>query len=368
MPDPSTNYILAKEKEKLQKIIAEVKEGVIIVDSQHKVSLMNKSAEEITGYGFVESLGQPIGNVLTVLDHEKEIPPSTYCPVQTVNVDGVVYEGKNLSLINKTDEIKIVHLKSQKMKDGEQMGVGCILTIDDAFNQNELERMKLDFVSMSVHVLRTPLSILKGYLSFLTREETLTKLDEKEMYYLKNSVTSTDDLIYLVENLLDLTEVQSENFKILPKPIDLDNTVASVVDELKPTAEVKHLNIVYAPSPREFPLVVADVIRIKIVLRNLIGNAIKFTNDGTVAVKVSKENQKFMKVVITDTGKGIPQKNIPHLFKKFYRVKEALEMETGQGLGLYVSKKIIESHGGDIGVESTEGAGSSFYFTLPVLQ
>src|SRR3989344_2570389 len=363
MPSPQE---LKQEKEKLQKVIAEVKEGVIIVDPQQNVSLMNKSAEEITGHGSVEALGKPIGHILTVLDNEKEVHPDTYCPVSGVKLEGIVYEKDNLQLVSKKEEIKVVNLKAQKMKDGMEMGVGCILTIEDTFAQSELERMKLDFVAMSVHVLRTPLSILKGYLSYLTKRETLQKLNETEADYLKNSVVSTDELVYLVDNLLDLTELQASGFRISPIPLDLDKAVQSVVYEFKPFADAKMLEIIYAPSLSELPLVYADATRLKIVLRNLISNAIKFTDGGSVEITVAQESSDFLKVTVKDTGRGIPEKNLPHLFKKFYRVKEALEMETGRGLGLYVSKEIVGSHGGKIGVESKEGVGSTFWFTIPV--
>ena len=363
MPSPQE---LKQEKEKLQKVIAEVKEGVIIVDPQQNVSLMNKSAEEITGHGSVEALGKPIGHILTVLDNEKEVHPDTYCPVSGVKLEGIVYEKDNLQLVSKKEEIKVVNLKSQKMKDGMEMGVGCILTIEDTFAQSELERMKLDFVAMSVHVLRTPLSILKGYLSFLTQNKTLQKLDKVETEYLRNSIVGVDELTYLVDNLLDLTELQSSGFRANPTPLDLDKAVQSVVYELKPLADAKMLEIIYAPSLQEFPQIRADATRLKIVLRNLIGNAIKFTNEGMIEITVSQESADFLKVMVKDTGRGIPEKNLPHLFKKFYRVKEPLEMETGKGLGLYVSRKIIESHEGKIGVESKEGAGSTFWFTMPI--
>jgi len=364
---PQGNSAASVEKEQLQRIISEVKEGVIIADDTQNVSLMNKSAEEMTGYGFVDALGKPVATILKVLDGENEVSVDTYCPVGGVDIDGVVYSKERLKLVSKSADIKVVNVTSQKIKQGSEVGLGCIITIEDTFGETELERMKLDFVSMSVHVLRTPLSILKGYLSFLGKEETLTKLEKTEAEYIKNSMISVDDLVELVENLLDLTEVQNSGFRVKPKPIDLDKAVQNIVLETKAAADKKGLKMVYAPSLYELPLVDADATRLKIVLRNLIGNAITFTTEGSVKVTVSKGKEEgFLEVSVKDTGKGIPEKNIPHLFEKFYRVKEALEMEMGSGLGLYVSKKIVASHGGKIWVESKEDVGSTFHFTLPV--
>ena len=361
------DQLISAEKEKLQRIISEVKEGVIIADNEQNISLMNKSAEELTGYGFTDALGKPVSTILKLMDGEKEISVDTYCPVGGADIDGVVFEKSKLKIISKTADMKLVNITSQKMKQGSEIGLGCIITMEDTFGQTELDRMKLDFVSMSVHVLRTPLSILKGYLSFLNKDKTVNKLDSTEKQYLQNSMVSTDDLVELVENLLDLTEIQNSGFKIKPKPIDLDNAVQNVVLELKAAADHKGLKMVYAPSLYELPLVKADATRLKIVLRNLIGNAISFTTEGQVKVEIQKgENEGFLTVAVTDTGKGIPEKNLPHLFEKFYRVKEALEMEIGSGLGLFISKKIIEGHGGKVWVKSKVDVGSTFYFSLPV--
>ena len=218
--------LVRAEKEKLQKIIANVKEGVIIADTAQNVSLMNKAAEKLTGYGLVDSLGKPVSAILKILDGESEVSVDTYCPVGGVDIEGVVYEKENLKLINKAAELKIVNLVSQKMKQGSEVGLGCILTLEDTFSQSELERMKLDFVSMSVHVLRTPISIIKGYLDFLNKDDTISKLDKTEREYVKNSIVGVDDLVELVENLLDLTEVQNSGFKVKPKPIDLDKLLS----------------------------------------------------------------------------------------------------------------------------------------------
>lgn len=367
MPDITTSSTQI-EHEKLQKIIAEVKEGVIIADPNQNISLMNKSAEELTGFGFVDVMGKPIKEVLKIAEGENEIPVDTFCPVGGLEVKGVVFQRKNLKLTDRKSAIRIVNLTSQKIKEGSNAGLGCIITIEDTYGETELERMKLDFVSMSVHVLRTPLSILKGYLSFLNKQETTDKLNDQEKTYITNSIISVNDLIELVENLLDLTEVQNSGYRVNPAPLDLDKAVKNVVMEYREAADSKGLRLMYAPSLYELPLVSGDATRIKIVLRNLVGNAIKFTNEGFIQLSVLNNmvSEGFLLAEVKDTGKGIPERNLPKLFQKFYRVKEALEMELGSGLGLYISRRIIESHGGKIWVESREGHGSTFYFTLPI--
>jgi PAS domain S-box-containing protein len=355
------------EKLKLRSVISDVDEAIIIADPNQNITIMNKAAEGITNFGSTEAIGKPIGEIIKLRENEENVSVDTFCPISGIDVDNVVFQKKGIQLATKEDKIKAVDVTSRRIKGGTKIGVGCIVVIDDKSPIAELERMKLDFVSMSVHVLRTPLSVLKGYLSFLGKEETIKKLDTNEVDYLNNSVTSVNDLINLVENLLDLVEIQKGSFNVETKPLDLDEAVNKVVTELKKEAEDKRLKIVYAKTPTNYPLVKADATRILMVLRNLIGNAVKFTEKGQVKVTVTDNKDGYMQVGIEDTGKGIPKENIPQLFERFYRVKEALEMSMGSGLGLYVSKKIIDEHNGEIWVESAVGKGSTFFFKLPVI-
>lgn len=355
------------ERKKLVSVISDVDEAIIIADSNQNISIMNKAAEKITKYGPTEAIGNPIGNIIKLIENKKVVPADTFCPVSGIDMDNIVYEKKGIQLATKEERIKAVDVTSRRLKGGSQIGVGCIVVIDDKSPIAELERMKLDFVSMSVHVLRTPLSILKGYLSFLTKDETIKKLETDEAEYLFNSVTSVNDLINLVENLLDLVEIQKGSFTVSTNPMDLDEAVNKVVKELKPEAQARELQIIYAKSPTPFPLVKGDTTRILMVLKNIIGNAIKFTTEGQINIDITDNKDGFVQVAVKDTGKGIPKENIPLLFDRFYRVKEALEMELGGGLGLYVSKKVIDEHKGKIWVESTVGQGSTFYFKLPVI-
>lgn len=355
------------EREKLRSIISNVSEGVVVSDSNQNISIMNKAAEHITSFGVTEAIGKPIGEVIKLIENEKTVSPDVYCPTSTgIDIDNVVYQKKDIQLATKENRVKAIDVTSRKIKGGTEIGVGCILIINDKSTEAELERMKLDFVAMSVHVLRTPLSILKGYLSFLMDDKTMDKLNEKEKEYVGNSATSVNDLINLVENLLDLAEIQRGNFNLEFHAIDLDQAVNVVVQDYKPQAEAKGLKFVYAPAPSTFPLVRGDATRVLMVIKNLIGNAVKFTEEGYIKVGIERTKDGFLEFWVEDTGKGIPKENIELLFNKFYRVKEALEMQMGNGLGLYVSKKIVDEHGGKIWVESQVGKGSKFHFTIPI--
>ncbi len=359
------NKDLELEKDKLRSIIDTLEEAIIIVDSAQKIVNFNKAAENLTGYSITEVIDQNIHDIIKLFDGDYYISPDEYAPTGEIDYGGVIFKKELVKLINKQGKDVLISIESRKIKEGSKISVGSIITIKDVSSQKELERMKLDFVSMSIHVLRTPITVLRGYLSILFRDKTIVKLDEEELDTLNRAVSGADELRDLVENLLNLSELERGEFKIKRQKSSIEGAIQKIINELSQISSVKGLPLLYTPPLYPIPSVDCDITRIEEVLRTLIENAIKYTDKGMVKVSVEKTD-KEVKISVMDTGKGIPQENMPHLFSKFYRIKAALEMQSGSGLGLYVSKKIIEAHNGKIWVESKEGKGTTFYFTLPL--
>lgn len=359
------NKDLELEKDKLRSIIDTLEEAILIVDSTQKIVNFNKAAENLTGYSITEVIDQNIHDIIKLFDGDYYISPDEYAPTGEIDYGGVIFKKELVKLINKQGKDVLVSIESRKIKEGSKISVGSIITIKDVSSQKELERMKLDFVSMSIHVLRTPITILRGYLSILFRDKTIVKLDEEELETLNRAVSGADELRDLVENLLNLSELERGEFKIKRQKSSIEGAIQKIINELSQISSVKGLPLLYTPPLYPIPSVDCDITRVEEVLRTLIENAIKYTDKGMVKVSVEKTD-KEVKISVVDTGKGIPQENMPHLFSKFYRIKAALEMQSGSGLGLYVSKKIIEAHNGKIWVESKEGKGTTFYFTLPL--
>jgi len=297
---------------------------------------------------------------------DKAVDPNLLCPMGGLDMEGVIFKEGSVSLVDKGNVVKVVNVQSRKIREGSKIDLGAIIIIDDVFQESELERMKTDFVSMAVHMLRTPLTIIKGFLSSLLGLETVQKLNRSELDDLTSAIAGTDELSMLIENLLHLSEIQSGRFKIHTSPVSYEGLLASVVNEFKPPIEVKGLRLVYVPPLHELPMLKIDFARIKEVLRNLLDNAVKYTTTGGIEVTVVRE-QNTIHTMIKDTGKGIPLTNLEYVFTKFYRIKDPLSMQQGMGLGLFVSKKIVETHGGKIWAESIEGQGATFHFTLPLI-
>ncbi len=362
-----SSQIIETQKKIIDAISYGVDDAVIITDPNRLVTHFNKTAEQLTDLKIMDVLGQKLDNFLEVYDDAGQISIDNICPISGLDIEGVVYQANNLKLKPRIHSEEIVNIKSIKISGGSQVNIGCIIFIENTFEQSELERMKLDFVSMSEHVLRTPITVIRGYISILLHDKTKQKLDETEQKYLDNAMFGTNELLSLVENLLNIAEFRSGEVKVLTTSMSLEDLVSKVVTDLRMVADDKGLRVLFIPPVTKLRNVKGDVSKVKIVLQNLIENAIKYSQEGNINITIADKGTSA-EVAVKDTGRGIPQEFIPHLFTKFYRVKKALEMEYGMGLGLYMSKKIIDAHKGKIWVESVDGQGSTFYFSLPFFE
>lgn len=352
---------IAAERNKFMVVLSGITDAVISLDLRQYIATFNASAEKITGYKAVDVVGKPVSSVLHLFDKDHEVKTDEYCPSDSDG--GVVFRGKYLKLAGNNKQ-SFVNLVVGKIPGGERINLGGIISIHDLTEEQRLEEMKLDFVSMAAHELRTPLTSIRGYLS-LFFDEFLNELSEKQKLLLRRVDISAKQLNSLVENLLSVSRIEKGAFAINPKPVDWLNLVKTIVEELTSRANDKHITL-SLQNPGVPVSVMADELRIGEVVTNLVVNAINYTGEGghvTVSIEVKDD------VVIThvqDTGEGIPKEAISRLFTKFFRGSTTLvQGAKGTGLGLYISKAIVTIHKGTISVESELGKGSTFTFTLP---
>jgi len=229
----------------------------------------------------------------------------------------------------------------------------------------EANRMKSEFVSIVSHQLRTPLSALKWSLDLL-RSERLGKVSVKQKEYLDIINDSGVKMIRLVNDLLNVNRIEEGRFAMQPKLFSLTEAIQSTIDELKVMAKAQNVNLFFENSNHYE--VYADPDKIKMVIQNLIDNAIKYSKKEGGDVRISVEKQKEMiRVSVKDNGIGIPDLVKKQVFGKFFRGDNLIKQKVeGTGLGLFIAKGIIKLSGGDMGFESVEGLGSNFWFTLPV--
>lgn len=355
--------LLKKEKKETETLLQSLTDGVVTLDQQGTIIAFNKAAEETSGFMVNDVVGKNIDDILHFYDGQEIIPFFVYNQ-QSESMIRKFHE-KGLHLARK-DGIKISLTLTITPVLFEDKKTGFIIAFHDLSQEQELEEMKLDFVSMAAHELRTPLTAIRGYASILDMQNA-RDLNESGKQLLKRVVVSSETLGNLIENLLSVSRIERSMFSVNARPVDLATTIKNSVDNVRQQAHTKNQTIDLM-LPDELPVVVADAFRIGQVVLNLVANAVNYTQEkGTITVKAERKDN-LLYVSVSDNGPGIPPDALQKLFTKFFRVSGVLEQGSkGTGLGLYISKSIIEMHRGKIWAESTIGHGSTFIFTLPIV-
>jgi signal transduction histidine kinase len=230
--------------------------------------------------------------------------------------------------------------------------------------EKELMQMKDDFVANVSHELRTPLSSVKGFLDLLRKGKVQDPAVQQE--FLNRAAQDADRLVALVNDLLDVARMEAGRLRLELEEVDLSVLIAETLQSLQGLAGKKGVSMTYT-APSVSVIVKADRRRLQQVLVNLVGNAIKFSEVNRLILVTGEVTNNYVTIEVIDQGPGIPAEALPRLFDKFYQVEgSAKRAGGGTGLGLYISKQIIEAHGGHIGVESELGKGSTVFFTLPL--
>ncbi|MCK5319855.1 hypothetical protein KAJ61_00515 [Candidatus Parcubacteria bacterium] len=230
----------------------------------------------------------------------------------------------------------------------------------------KLDKAKSDFISIASHQLRTPLTVIKGYISMMM-EGNFGELPESIAGSIKKVYDSNERLILLVENLLNISRIESGNLQFNLKETDIEELAISVIDELQDTAKKNGNELVYKPSVAKIPCIIADSGKIRHVILNYLDNAIKYSEKGKIIIRLIHKNNKII-FSVRDSGIGLSSEEITNLFRKFYRGSLTPLIHTeGTGLGLYVAKQMIKLHKGRVWAESKgKNKGATFYFSLPL--
>lgn len=346
------------QRNRLAIIINSTTESILAIDQHGVIILANDATSELTGQPANATVGKSIYDIFAwkrdmqpfKIDYGKATA-HTYSGVQYVNAAGDIHYVK----------VFVSPVSGKQRLEGPQ----TIVTIHDETKSRELEDMKIDFVSMAAHELRTPLAATRGYLELVMfKEGADIKPDTRN--YLQQALKSTTELGSLINNLLGVTRIERGTLPFNPEKVDVAADVQQAVRNANFTAADKQISLSYE-GPESGCFVTADQVGLHEVINNLLTNAIKYTNNGgRVIVKLNRVGNMYA-LNFVDNGIGIPRHARPNLFTKFYRVHGGLNSgSTGTGLGLFISKSIIERHGGTISVESEEGKGSTFTVRLPV--
>lgn len=229
-----------------------------------------------------------------------------------------------------------------------------------------VQRQKDEFVSMAAHELRAPMTAIKGYVSMVIEGDT-GDIPEKARGFLADANNINDRLIRLVNNMLNVSRIEEGRMLYQVEDENLSGVVRAVFSQFTPEAQRKGLEYKLEIPTTIYDKVEVDPDRIQEVIGNLISNAVKYTDSGSIIVKLDQPNKGYVRCEVIDTGIGISKEEQSKLFQKFQRVESNVGKTTGTGLGLYICKLLVERFGGEIGIESETGKGSSFWFELPVV-
>ena len=328
---------------------------VIVTDAEGQVTKLNLAAEEIFG-SEKENRGRHVGEVARderiagavaeALESQQPVAGEGMSSVLPLAVDGLE---------------RAFRLRTTPMRDNEKHLMGAVTLLEDITHLREIDRLKSEFISTASHELRTPLTSVQMGVHLLL-ERVAGELNEKQVEVLSSCREDCERLDKLMRDLLDLSRIEAGERKRVLATVRTKELICAASQELRPQVEAKGLAF-KVDAPLELPNVLVDRSQVERVLANLVVNAIRHTKQGEIRISALPRGN-FVAVSVSDTGAGIPHEYLPHVFEKFVQVPGVAT--GGAGLGLAISRLIVEGHGGQISAQSEPEKGSTFTFTLPI--
>ena len=338
---------LTTESNQLSVILDTMADGVIVVNSNGQVELMNLSAEWM-----LESPNREADRIQLA---------------EVVRDDGILQLVSEARATRQTRqaELELVHRRrflnviATPLSEGSDEGV--LLTLQDVTSLWQVETTRREFVSNVSHELRSPLAAIRAMTETL-QDGALNDTDTAQDF-LTRILNDTQRMTTMVNDLLVLSRLESGQAPIHLAPVSLESVVAEIESRFDVSPDHERLKL-ETNVPDGIPLVMGEADKLNQVLANLVENAVKVTGDGGLISISANATDRWVEVKVSDNGIGIAREHLPHVFERFYKVDRS-RRDGGTGLGLAIVKHLVQAHGGDIKVESVEGEGSAFSFTLP---
>ncbi len=359
---------LKREKKQTETIVSNLVSGVILYDTDFKIMLINPRAREILGIKNEDVLGRKITPGLAKNYPQFDSLVKVLYPSLSDNVRRIPTEEGKPKIV----EMRITHPYDMDIQvftvpihDHNKNVTGYLKIIRDVSREKAISRTKSEFISIAAHQLRTPLSAIKWIFKMLLDGDA-GKLTEEQKDLLQKGYDSNERIIQLVNDMLNVARIEEGRFGYEFYYIDIVELINKVILEYKLKAEEKNIDLKFIKPSGKINPVKIDPSKIELVLQNLIDNALKYTKEGG-SVEISlKKTDDYLQISVKDTGVGIPESQKERLFSKFFRGENVVKMQTeGTGLGLFITKNIVLRHGGKIWVDTKEGEGTTFTFTIP---
>lgn len=339
----------------LQSVLSNMINGVVMMDSQGSILIMNDRAEQILGISASKLIGR----------HYREIK-------QQYELSQLIMEGfetrkhihEEITFYYPEERLLELNLVPIYQTRGTEFS-GILLVLQDVSAIRRLERMRSEFVANVSHELKTPIAAVKGFAETLLGGAV--KDEETAKAFLEIIYDESERLNRLIGDILELSKIESRRVPLILSPVNIAQFMVNTIAILEVSAHRKHINVNLS-APEELYME-ADEDRLRQIFVNLLSNAISYTPEGgKVEVRISLTEQEQVRIEISDTGIGIPEKDLPRIFERFYRVDKARSRSSGgTGLGLSIVKHLVELHKGTITVQSVVGKGTTFILELPIM-
>lgn len=344
---------IKEEKNKILEIFYRLPLGLLFFNKENKLSLINSQAEDFLNVKAKKIIGKSILE-LTKFPKLKSLFSLFGKRIKKIFRRELQIK-KNLIL-----EVSCFPILRKGKK------IGTLIILDDISREKEIERAKVQFISLVAHQCRTPLSAIKWGLKILLEGE-MGKLNKKQRDLLGKIYHSNERMIALIKGLSIVARIEEGKYICKPTFLQTEKVIQSVINSHKKEIKERGIEFKFEKPEKKLPRVFGDVAKLKLAVQNLLENSLSYIKVGgkvTISLKARKKEIGFK---IKDNGVGIPKNQQKKVFKKFFRGANVIRMETeGAGLSLFITKNIIEAHGGKIWFESEEGKGTIFYFTIPV--
>ncbi|MDA1209221.1 MAG: ATP-binding protein [bacterium] len=357
---------IAQQYKKDRTILESIQHGVVLVSTDGLITEINKAGQEILGKASQDVLASNITDVMQVHLHSTIVPVARHPILHAVEVGSSVVSDPQVrwSVRHNDGHLVPIMLTVTPILEGDKI-LGAVAVFYDTTDERRIDYLKSEFISLASHQLRTPLSSMQWYIELFQSDDDGTELTAIQEEYLAEMDMATKRMINLVEALLRAARLEGEAITPDAEMVDIKTLVNDMGSELRSMVKDKKIGCKLT-IPDEKCETSTDPVLLHIVFQNLFSNAVKYTpENGELAIKL-ESNAHAIKIYMSDTGIGIPAQDQKRMFEKLYRADNATQVDTdGNGLGLYISKMIMESLDGDITFTSQEGKGTTFVIELP---
>ncbi|MCS7286822.1 MAG: GAF domain-containing protein [Anaerolineae bacterium] len=353
----------AAEAYRIQTILSSITDGILVLDENNNILMLNPSAEEMLGVRGIPLADRPLRDIVAVVSEEERSFALKFYTDLLIHSGKIKEPGETVSFrIEGPRRVLDVSLVTAPVGRGGAMGTIAVLR--DITREAEIDRMKTEFISTVSHELRTPMTSIKGYIDLLYMG-VAGPLSEQQKRFVTIIKNNTDRLASLVSDILDISRIESGKVRLSFEPVYLKKLLEEVSLAFEHIIQKKNLNYT-VDIPDDLPPLWADRDRLSQILNNLISNACQYTPEGGSVTVSARLVNDMVQVDVTDTGIGIAPEDLPRVFDRFFRSDHPMVRDVpGTGLGLAITKAFVEMHGGRIWVQSELGKGSTFSFTIP---